>query len=109
MPGIMNVMEGMDVHDRQDDTAPEPNWADALAEWDATEPAELVRPPRSLVITYRYDGRFHATSPDITGFAVTGPTLDETRRLVRADLEDFLDGNVSLEELMPVPGPDLRV
>jgi hypothetical protein len=104
---MMSVVEDMDVHERQDNTGPDPSWEDAVAEWDAGEPVDLERPRRKLTIQYRYiDGRFYATSPDLTGFEVSGPSLYETTQLVRADLQDFLDCTVELDEHMPRQEPN---
>jgi hypothetical protein len=103
---MMSVVEDMDVHDRQDDAEPGPSWEDAVAEWDAGEPADLERLPRKITILYRYiDGRFHATSPDLTGFEVSGPSLHETTQLVRANLRDYLDPAVELDERIPPQDP----
>lgn len=94
------------MHDRQDDAEPDPSWDEAVAEWDAGEPAALERPPRKITILYRYsNGRFHATSPDLTGFEVPGPGLHETKQLVRAALKDWLDPAVELDERMPPQEP----
>jgi hypothetical protein len=104
---MMSVVEDMDVDDRQDDAEPSPSWDEAVAEWDAGEPADLERPPRKITILYRYNnGRFHATSPDLTGFEVPGPSLHETKQLVRAALKDYLDPAVELNERMPPQGPE---
>ena len=104
---MMSVVEDMSVSQRQDGTEPEPRWEDAIAEWDAGEPADLERPPRKVTIVYRYvDGQFHATSPELTGFHVTGGSLDEIKQLVRADLGDYLDSSVELDERMPRQDPD---
>ncbi len=103
----MSVVEDMDVHDRQDDGEPDPTWDEAVAEWDAGEPADLERQPRKITILYRYNnGRFHATSPDLTGFEIPGPSLHETKQLVRAALRDWLDPAVELVERMPRQGPE---
>lgn len=102
---MMSVMEDMDVHQSYDNE-PEPTWEQAVAEFDAAEPAELVRPLRKVVIVYRFtNGRVHATSPDLTGFEVTGPTLYETKKLVRADLATYLDPAVELDEREPTELP----
>lgn len=101
---MMSVVEDMQVNQRPDDNEPDLSWEDAVAEFDAGEPVELVRPPRKLAIVYRYtDGRFYATSPDLTGFEVSGPNLYETKRRVREDLERYLDTNVELVERFPTP------
>jgi hypothetical protein len=80
----------------------EPRLAEMIAAFEAGEPVDLVRPARTLTVEYRYtDGRWHATSPDLTGFEVTGRSLHEIRQLVRADLADYLDPAVTLDERVP--------
>jgi predicted RNase H-like HicB family nuclease len=97
----MKVVEDMAEY-LQDDNEPEPSWDDATAAFGTGEPVDLVRPARKIVIEYRYaDNRFHATSPNLTGFEVTGPTLEETRNLVQADLDRYLDPAVELDERIP--------
>lgn len=97
---MMSVVESMDT--RRSDTEGDPDWAGALADWDAGEPADLLRPARTITIVYRYtDGRFYATSPDLTGFDMSGENLYETRQLVREDLARFLDPAVRLREVLP--------
>lgn len=99
---MMSVVEDMGLHEDQGKGQSDLSWEDAAAEWDAGEEVELERPHRKITIQYRYvDGRFIATSPDLTGFEVTGPSLYETTQLVRADLQEFLDNTVELDERMP--------
>jgi hypothetical protein len=101
---MMSVVEDMHVDERQDDNEPDLSWEDAVAEFEAGEPVELVRPPRKITIVYRYtDGRFYATSPDLTGFEVSGPNLYETKQLVREDLARYLDPTVEFGERFPTP------
>jgi hypothetical protein len=86
----------------QDDHQSEPTWDEAVAAFGTGEPVDLVRPARKIVIVYRYlDNQFHATSPDLTGFEVTGPSLHETKKLVRTDLARYLDPAVELDERLP--------
>lgn len=55
--------------------------------------------PREIAVVYRYaDGRFTATSPDLTDLEISGRSLDETRKLVRQDLAGFLDPAVKVIE-----------
>ncbi len=104
----MDVVEDMDVHERRQSAAePEPSWEDAAAMWDAAEPADLKRPPRKIIVVYRYvDGKFHATSASLKGFEVSGPSLYETKQLVREALNDYLDPAVELDERMPAQGSE---
>lgn len=104
---MMSVVEDMSVSQRQDGPEPDPSWEGALADWDAGEPADLKRPSRKVTIVYRYiDCQFQASSPDLTGFHVTGQSLHEIKQLVRADLGDYLDSSVELDERMPRQDPD---
>lgn len=99
--GHDEVVEKMTEY-QQDDSEPEPSWDEAVAAFGSGEPVDLIRPNRKIVINYRYeDGRVHASSPDLTGFEVMGPTLYETKRLVRIDLAGYLDSGVELDEREP--------
>ena len=103
--GIMSVVE--DVDTRTDDE-PDPTWDEAVASFEAATPVRVVRPPRQLRVVYRYaDRTFTATSPDLTGFEVSGPNLDLTRRLVRQDLAAYLDPAVEVIERYPAPEPQI--
>lgn len=104
--GIMNVVT--DVDSNMDDER-EPTWDEALAAFEAASPVELVRPPRQVTVIYRYaDGVFTATSPEIKGFRTSGPSLHETRSLVRQDLDRFLDPAVKVLERFPAADPEIR-
>jgi len=82
-----------------DDNEPEPTWEEAHVAFETAEPAELVRPARKLRVVYRYaDGSWSATSPDLEGFEVTGPSLAETKAKAAEDLAAFLDPAVELDE-----------
>jgi predicted RNase H-like HicB family nuclease len=106
---MMNVMEDMDVDKRHDDDRPDLSWEDAVAEFEGGEPVELVRPPRKVTIVYRYtDGQFYASSPDLTGFEVSGASLHETRQLAKQDLAGYLDAAIELVERIPRPNPTTR-
>jgi hypothetical protein len=97
---MMSVVESMEM--RHSDAEGDSDWADALADWTVGEPVDLTRPARKITIVYRYtDGRFYATSPDLTGFDLSGGNLHETRQLVREDLARFLDPAVELREVLP--------
>jgi hypothetical protein len=97
---MISVVESMEM--RHNDTEGESDWAKAQADWSAGDPADLTRPARKITIVYRYtDGRFYATSPDLTGFDLSGGNLHETRQLVREDLARFLDPAVELREVLP--------
>jgi hypothetical protein len=103
--GMMKVVDTVEGRPG-DDGDPELSWDDAAAVFGTGTSVELVRPARKVVILYRYaDDQFHATSPDLTGFEVTGPTLYETKRLVRADLARYLDPAVALDEREPKQVP----
>lgn len=95
---------GADIGDER-----EPSWEEAIAEFNDATPVELSRSPRAITVVYRYaDHIFTATSPDIKGFRVAGPSLHETRGLVRQDLERFLDQAVTIEERFPSADPEIR-
>src|SRR5689334_2547483 len=99
--GIMNVVEDMGRHV---DGEPDPTWDEAVAAFEAAAPARLVRPSRQLRVVYRYaDGIFTATSPDLTDLKITGRSMYETRRLVREDLDGWLDPGVEVIEHFPRP------
>jgi hypothetical protein len=103
--GIMSVVES--VNRRMDDE-PDPTWDEAVAAFQAATPVELVRGPRRIAVVYRYaNGTFTATSPDIAGFEISGPSLDQTRRLVQQDLIGFLDPAVEVIERYPTPEPQI--
>ena len=103
--GIMSVVE--DVGTQMDDE-PDPTWDEAVAVFEAATPVELVRGPREITVVYRYaDGSFTATSPDLTGFAISGRSLHETRDLVRQDLAGFLDPAIKVIERFPAPEPEI--
>lgn len=90
-----------------EDPGPDPTWEDAVASAGSGEPVELIRPSRKVTVHYRYaDERVHATSPDLLGFEVTGSTLSETKRLVRADLARYIESGVELLEREPRRMPD---
>jgi hypothetical protein len=101
--GIMSVVEDMGRHT---DDEPDPTWEEAVASFEAATPVRVVRPLRQLTVVYRYaDGIFTATSPDLTGFEVSGRSLYETRNLVQQDLAGFLDPAVEVIEFYPAPEP----
>jgi hypothetical protein len=103
--GIMSVVKDVGAH-MDDET--EPTWDEAVAALEAAEPVELVRGPREITVLYRYaDGRFTATSPDVTGFKISARSLHETRSLVQHDLADFLDPAVKVVEHFPAPEPEI--
>ena len=103
--GIMSVVTDMDNNVEDEG---EPTWDEAVATLEAATPVQVERPLREVRVVYRYaDGVFTATSPDITGLRVTGPSLHETRGLVRQDLERFLDPAVKLVERFPAPDPEI--
>jgi hypothetical protein len=103
--GIMSVVS--DVSTEIDDER-EPTWDEAMAALDAAAPVEVVRSARSVTVIYRYaDGMFTATSPDVRGFRVSGPSLHETQRAARDDLADFLDPAVGVVERFPAPEPEI--
>jgi hypothetical protein len=87
----------------------EPTWEEAVAALEHAGPVEIVRAPRKVTVVYRYADRvFTAMSPDIKGFRVSGPSLHETRGLVRQDLDRFLDPAVTIEERFPSADPEIR-
>jgi hypothetical protein len=103
--GIMSVVEGVG---QPVDDEPDPTWDEAVAAFEAATPVELVRPPREITVVYRYaDRSFNASSPDLTGFEVSGPSLYETREQVRQDLAGFLDPAVKVIERYPRPEPQI--
>jgi hypothetical protein len=104
--GIMSVVTEMG---RNVDDEREPTWDEAIASLETATPVEVVRPQREVKVIYRYaDGIFTATSPDVRGFRVTGPSMHETRAYVQQDLEKFLDPDVKIKELFPAPDPEIR-
>jgi predicted RNase H-like HicB family nuclease len=99
--GMMSVMEGM-AEVKHGDEEPDLSLEEMVAAFDEGEPVELVRPARKLVVEYRYeDGAWRATSPKLRGFEVSGSGLHETRQLVRAALQGYLDQAVELDEHVP--------
>jgi len=75
----------------------EPDYAEALAAFEAAEPAEVVRPPRAILIEYRCDDDgWHATSPQIDGLFADGPVLAEVQRTVCKRLAEWLDPAVNV-------------
>lgn len=103
--GIISVVEDVGKHA---DDEPEPTWDEAVAAFEAATPVELVRPPQQITVVYRYaDGSFTATSPDLTGFGISGRSLHETRGLVKQDLAGFLDAAVKVMERFPGPEPEI--
>lgn len=83
--------------DRGDESAL--TWERAVAEFEAATPGEVVRAPRTIMVIYNYaDGRWHASSPSLSGFEAHGGSLAETQQAVRADLGDYLDPAVGLDE-----------
>lgn len=106
--GEDGMMSGMDdtAAWRPDDADEEDLSLEALtAAFEAGTPVDLARSARKIVIEYAYeDHAWRATSPDLTGFAVEGPSLHEARRIVKADLASYLDPAVTLEERVPEAG-----
>lgn len=99
--GIMKVVEDMVEH-ASDEGGREPTWEEAKAVFTSSRPATLVRSPRKLIVEYRYsDRRWHATSPDLTSFDVSGQSLHETRQMAKEHLAGFLDPAVKLDERLP--------
>lgn len=85
-----------------DDAEPEPTWDEAVAAFEAGRQVDLVRSPRKLIIEYRYaDGSWHATSPDLASFEMSGSSLYGIRQQVKAELQDYLDPAVTLAEQVP--------
>jgi hypothetical protein len=100
---MMGAVEAMGGHSGAER---EPTWEEAEAAFGTGMAVDLVRPARKVVIRYRYEGgRCHATSPDLTGFEVSGPALFETMSLVREKLASWLDPAVELEEITPTSPP----
>jgi hypothetical protein len=98
---MMTVEEVMDGHPASASDR-DPTWDEAVAEFRTAERVKLVRPPRKVIICYRYEGRrFHATSPDLTGFEADAKSLPEIKTLVRKRLESYLDPAVELDEREP--------
>ena len=96
----MGVME--DMERAQDAQEPEPSLDELLARFEAGKPVKLARSPRRLVVEYRYvGGHWQATSPELTGFEVSGPSLHEIRQIAKADLAGYLDPAVTLDERVP--------
>jgi predicted RNase H-like HicB family nuclease len=90
------------------DDEPDPTWEEAVAAFEAAEPVEVVRPPRTVNVVYQYAaGVFTATSPELRGLRMTGRSLDETMGLVRASLDGWLDPAVTVEEHLPAPEPQV--
>jgi hypothetical protein len=103
--GIMSVVEDVDKYTGDE---PEPTWDEAVAAFETATPVELVRPRRHVTVVYRYaDGSFTATSPDLTGFGISGRSLRETIELVKQDLAGFLDPAVEILERFPDPEPEI--
>ena len=97
----MRAMNDM-AESAQDDQEPEPQLDEVLAAFEAGEPVELVRPTRALIVEYRYaDGSWTATSPDLSGFEMSSPSLHEIRRDVKAHLARYLDQTSTLDERVP--------
>jgi hypothetical protein len=97
----MKVMGGM-AESAHGDQEPEPGLDELVAAFEAGEPVQLVRSARRLIVEYRYgDGRWKATSPDLTGFEVSAPSLRELRREVKGDLARYLDPGALLDERVP--------
>jgi predicted RNase H-like HicB family nuclease len=100
---MMKVVKEMRGH-VDNDQEPDPTWEEAIAAFEAAEPAELTRPARKLAVVYRYvDGRWSATSPDLEGFDVMGLSLSEVRAKAAESLAAFLDPAVELDEHVVEP------
>jgi predicted RNase H-like HicB family nuclease len=97
--GIMQLMNDVAGHaDDEDDLT----WDEAVAVFEAAQPVDLVRSHRQILVIIRYaDDRFTATSPELTGFEVSGPTLAETRRLAREAVTAYVDPAVEILECLP--------
>lgn len=92
------------ARDVGNDADPDPTWEEAVAEFEAGEPVELVRSPRKLMIEYKYaDGYWRATIPGLTGFTVTAASLPQAKARVGADLATYLDSAVELDERVVEP------
>jgi hypothetical protein len=88
----------------ESETEPDPTWEEAAAEFEAGEPVELARSPRTLVIDYRYsDDRWRATTSALAGFVVSAASLPEAKALVAAELAEYLDPAVKLDERVAEP------
>jgi predicted RNase H-like HicB family nuclease len=101
--GIMGVVTdvGSNVEDER-----EPTWEDAVKARAGGTPVEVVRPRRRITVVYRYrDGAVIASSPQLRSLRATGATLEEARRLVREDLDRFLDPEVEIHEDLPHTEP----
>jgi hypothetical protein len=86
----------------------EPTWDEAVSAHEGGTPVEIVRPKRQVTVVYRYvDGVFTATSPQLRGLRVTGPTLKQTKALVREGLDRFLDPAVDVAEILPRTDPQI--
>jgi predicted RNase H-like HicB family nuclease len=78
---------------------PAPSWEQAVAEFEAGEPGEVVPAPQTIMVIYQYlAGKWHAYSPSIKGFEAQGRSFAETRAAVRADLGGYLHPLVALDE-----------
>lgn len=81
------------------DNASALTWEQAMAEFESAMPGEVARAPQTIIVIYQYHGgRWLASSPSIRGFEARGESLAETRLAVRADLGDYLDPAVALDE-----------
>lgn len=88
----------------ESESEPDPTWEEAVAEFEAGEPVELVRSPRKVMIDYRYiDDRWWATSSALAGFVVSAASLPEAKALVAAELAGYLDPAVRLDERVVEP------
>lgn len=88
----------------EQDSEPDPTWEEAVAEFEAGQPVELIRSPRALLIEYRYaDGRWLATSPRLTGLSVSAASLPEAKTLVAESLDGYLDPAASLYDHVVEP------
>jgi hypothetical protein len=95
------------VHDREvedmarhagSESELDPTWDEAVAEFESGEPAGLARSPRTLLIYYRYvDDRWQVSAPELEGFYVSAVSLPAARKLVSAELADYLDPLVKLD------------
>jgi hypothetical protein len=84
----------MGTMDRDDLT-----WEQAVADFEAATPAEVVRPPRTVDVIYQYLGRrWRASSPSVRGFDVSADSLDQVREIARSSLTDYLDPAITLSE-----------
>jgi hypothetical protein len=93
------MMEGMGTPDLELGDESALTWEQAVAEFEAATPGEVVRPPRTIMVIYRYlDGKWHASSPSLAGFEAYGDSLAEIQQTVRADLGGYLDPAVGLDQ-----------